>query len=110
MKGVGCRYCDKFRIGFIDALVLSMRLEITGYNVNEGNSQPVAGCVLKEVCESKSRFIKRQGWMGKQAFEAKGSEALEGRLGTPLLHLVFQKKGIEIANSSTPTLSPDYTM
>ena len=59
MKGVGCCYCEKFRIGFIDDLVLQMRLEITGYNVNEGKFQPVANCVLEQVCESKSRFIKR---------------------------------------------------
>ena len=33
--------------------------------------------------------------MGKQAYVAKGSETLEGHLGTPLLHLVFQEKYIE---------------
>ena len=72
-----------------------MRLEITGYIVNEGNFQPVAGCVLEEVCESKSRFIKRQGCMGKQAYGAVGIKALEARFGTPLLHFVFQEKRIE---------------
>ena len=42
------------------------------------NLVPVAGCVLEQVCESKSRFIKRQGWMGKQAYVAEGDlSALE---------------------------------
>ena len=79
MKGVGSCFCENFRIGFIDDLVLQIRLETMGYNVNEGKFQPVAGCVLEQVCKSKSRFIKRQGWMGKQAYGAEGSEALEGR-------------------------------
>ena len=85
---------EKFRIDFIDDLVLQMRLEMTGYDINEGKFQPVAGCVLEQVCESEGRFIKRQCRMGKLVYGAEGSEALEGRLGTPLLHLVFLEKRI----------------
>ena len=33
--------------------------------------------------------------MGKQAYGAEGRETLEGRLRTPLLHLVLQEKCIE---------------
>ena len=40
--------------------------------------------------------------MGKQAYGAEGRETLEGRLRTPLLHLVLQEKCIEpIIESST---------
>ena len=80
-----------FTVSFIDELVLSMRLEIAGGNVNERKFWTVAGCVLEWVCESKGRFVKRQDCMGKQAYGAEGSKTLEGRLRTPLLHLVFRK-------------------
>ena len=76
-------------------LVLSMRLEIAGNNLNKGKTQSVSSCVLKVIVEFKCGFIQGQYGKGKQVDETDGSESMNDQFGLTLLHLEFQENGME---------------